>query len=164
MIIRTDKIEAQQKAQDEISTGAWINEKAELTWTFSNSDDAQKADPGVVKPSDADQQVLRQINGHQASIAASSRETAYLRHKIFTWWWKAMEAENNAEKKAIREKIKIEIAEIVASIKYLNPLAVKGSQQMEILKHRIPALLHLQTAGAPTFGTNQDPTILFAGV
>ena len=75
-----------------------------------------------------------------------------------------MEAENSAEKKAIREKIKIEIADIVARIKYLNTLAVIGSQQMETLKHRIPALLHLQTAGAPTFGTNQDPTILFAGV
>ena len=164
LIIRTDHIEAQQKAQDEISTGAWINEKAELMWTFSNSDDAQKADPGVVKPSDTDQQVLRQINGYQASMDASSREIAYLRHKIFTRWWKAMEAEISAERKAIREKIKSEIANIVARIKYLNTLAVTGSQQMEILKHRIPASLHLQTAGAPTFGINQDPSILFAGV
>ncbi|KAK4083812.1 uncharacterized protein Triagg1_1474 [Trichoderma aggressivum f. europaeum] len=164
LIAGKSTFEAQQQAEDQIASNDWVVEKAELTWTFSNSDDSQKADPGVVDPSKADKSNLAALNSWQACIAGCQREIKFLHHKIFTCWWKAMEVAQNPEKATLRQAYRSEVEAHAKRLELLKSRAREAMTEIETLKAQFPASLHLHTAAAPAFGTHQDPTILFAGV
>lgn len=164
LIMRKDDIESQQKARDEVATSDWVPEKNELLWTFANSQATQEDNHGAPAPSADDLHLLRKLNYRQNVIASCHRETMYLRHVLFAYWWKAVEVEESDQKKSIRNKFKEEIATIKQRLDVLHRLMDESQAQLEELSKTAPTLMHLQTVSAPAFGTHRDPTILFAGV
>ncbi|KAI1165319.1 hypothetical protein F5B18DRAFT_611489, partial [Nemania serpens] len=163
LIVANDSIDAQQKAEDQISTNDWIPISSGNSWTIANPDGQGPNDKPVVTPSDNDSKAILGLNELEACIVALEREKKYLYQMLYQQWWYIMEVQGTGLN-SLKDKYKDAMRSIVKQLETLSKAsedAVKGKKETA---SKISQGLKLQSVSSLPFGVRQDPTILFAGV
>ena len=163
LIASNDSIDAQQKAEDQISTNDWVPIASGNFWTMSNADGPAAADKGIVIPSDDDQEAIMEMNDWEACIAGLEREKVQLYQKLFWRWWNAMEVRGTSND-SLQKSYKDACAIIVKELRKLDDASKAAETAKQKAAAKTSKDIKLESVSAPLFGTHQDPTILFAGV
>ncbi|KAH7322578.1 hypothetical protein B0I35DRAFT_476514 [Stachybotrys elegans] len=167
LIVARDNIDAQEKAEDQISTNDWVPAPSGTVWSVSQSKQASSetgdGDKTSLALTAADVRALAKLNECEAAVSAMVRERQHLYRIIFYRWWNAMEVRGTALD-ASQQGHKNAIAALLDKVKELNSAIEAATKEKVEALNKLPSTLALEAVSAPPFGVHQDPTILFAGV
>ncbi|KAI1114239.1 hypothetical protein F5Y14DRAFT_188260 [Nemania sp. NC0429] len=163
LIVTKDSIDAQQKADDQISTNDWIPISSGNYWTIANPDGEGPNDRPVVTPSDNDSKTILELNEWETCIAALEREKKHLYQMMYQQWWYIMEVKGTGLD-ALQDKYKDAMQSIDDQLKGLGGALWGAVESKKKTASKISKQLKLQSVSSSPFGVRQDPTILFAGV
>ncbi|KAK3312562.1 hypothetical protein B0H66DRAFT_596089 [Apodospora peruviana] len=167
LIVVSDNFDAQEKAEDQISTNDWVPAPSGTVWSVSKPEkDSSEAGDGkktnlVLTATDV--QALANLNDCEAAVSAMVREMHHLYQNIFYRWWNAMEVRGTALD-AAQKGHKYAITVLLGEVKELNYAIKAANGEEENALTKLFSMLDLDAISAPSFGVHQDPIILFAGV
>lgn len=163
LIVAGDSIDAQQKAEDQISTNDWIPILSGNAWTITNPEGQGLNDRPADTPSDHDSKAIMELNEWEACIAALEREKNHLYQMLYQQWWYIMEVQGTGLD-ALKNNYTNAMRSIVKQMETLNKASEDAVKGKEKTASHISQGLKLQSVSASPFGVRQDPTVLFAGV
>ncbi|KAJ0166836.1 hypothetical protein CTA2_5663 [Colletotrichum tanaceti] len=167
LIVASDNIDAQEKAEDQIATNDWVPSSSGVVWSVSKPERETDENTASLALTPAEVQALAELNEWEAVVAAMLREKQHLCRRLFFRWWNAMEVRGTALD-ATQQGHKAAITALLGEIKDLDDALDKALEAASRAKDKVkaerPSTLVLEAVSAPSFGVHRDPTVLFAGV